>query len=133
MNMGRRLNANINVTPLCDVMLVLLIIFMIVTPLIDRGTIELPEALHPTQYGESEKTVTLTIRPDRTLLLQDIPVPESVLLAKVREIFDSRSNKILHLKAARNLDYGDILRVMAICRESGVEEIALLTQKKVSS
>ena len=56
--MGRGLSANINVTPLCDVMLVLLIIFMIVTPLIDRGTIDLPEASYPTQYAEGEKTVT---------------------------------------------------------------------------
>ena len=86
-------------------MLVLLIIFMIVTPLIDRGTIDLPEASYPTQYAEGEKTVTLTVRPDRTLLLQDIPVPEAVLLTKVREIFERHSDKVLYLKATKNLDY----------------------------
>jgi biopolymer transport protein ExbD len=124
------LNSNINVTPLCDVMLVLLIIFMVVTPMLQKGVdVKLPPAAYGVDHPDNEETVTLAVRIDRTLYLDMIPVPESDLVANIREKFDVRTDKTIFLKADENLDYGDVLRVMDLCREGGVEEIALITER----
>ena len=123
-------NANINVTPLCDIMLVLLIIFMVVTPMLQKGVdVKLPQAAFAVDHPDNEDTVTLAVRIDRTLYLDMLPVPEADLVANLREKFDVRTEKLIFLKADENLDYGDILRVMDLCREGGVEEIALITDR----
>jgi biopolymer transport protein ExbD len=123
-------NADINVTPLCDIMLVLLIIFMVVTPMLQKGVdVKLPPAAFAIDHPDNEDTVTLAVRIDRTLYLDMLPVPESDLVAKLREKFDIRTDKTIFLKADENLDYGDILRVMELCREGGVEEVALITER----
>jgi biopolymer transport protein TolR len=123
-------NAEINVTPLCDIMLVLLIIFMVVTPMLQKGVdVKLPPAAYAIDHPDNEDTVTLAVRIDRTLYLDMLPVPESDLVANLREKFDVRTDKTIFLKADKDLDYGDILRVMDLCREGGVEEIALITER----
>ncbi len=125
------LNSNINVTPFADVMLVLLIIFMVITPMLQKGVdVKLPPATYAVDHPDNEDTVTLAIRIDRTLYLDMLPVPESELIQKVRDKFDVRTEKTIFLKADENLDYGDVLRVMDLCREGGVEEIALITERE---
>ena len=62
------------------------------------------------------------------MYLDMLPVPESDFVATLREKFDTRTDKTIFLKADENLDYGDILRVMDLCREGGIEEIALITE-----
>jgi biopolymer transport protein TolR len=127
---GGGVNATINVTPLCDIMLVLLIIFMVVTPMLQKGVdVKLPPAAYAIDHPDNEDTVTLAVRIDRTLYLDMLPVPEADLVANLREKFDVRTDKTIFLKADENLDYGDILRVMDLCREGGVEEIALITER----
>ena len=127
---GGGVTADINVTPLCDIMLVLLIIFMVVTPMLQKGVdVKLPPAAYAIDHPDNEDTVTLAVRIDRTLYLDMLPVPEADLVANLREKFDIRTDKTIFLKADENLDYGDILRVMALCREGGVEEIALITER----
>ncbi len=124
-------NANINVTPLADVMLVLLIIFMVITPMLQKGVdVQLPPAAYAFDHPDNEDTVTLAVRIDRTLYLDMLPVPESELVQKVRDKFDVRTEKIIFLKADENLDYGDVWRVMELVREGGVEEIALITERE---
>ena len=125
-----RLNATINVTPLCDIMLVLLIIFMVVTPLIGKGPVNLPHAEHSEKYVSDEEIVTLAIRRDGTLVFENRPVAESMLDSQLQAVFETRSDKILFLKADEDLAYEDVLRVMAACRENGVEEIGLMTDKE---
>ena len=129
-----QVTSNINVTPLCDVMLVLLIIFMVVTPMLQKGVdVQLPLAAYAGDHPDNEDTVTLAVRIDRTLYLDMIPVPESELLIRLRDKYDIRVDKTISLKADQNLDYGDVMRVMDICREGGVEEIALITEKTAGS
>ena len=127
---GGGVTSDINVTPLCDIMLVLLIIFMVVTPMLQKGVdVKLPPAAYAVDHPDNEDTVTLAVRIDRTLYLDMLPVPEADLVSTLREKYDIRTDKTIFLKADENLDYGDILRVMDLCREGGVEEIALITER----
>lgn len=123
-------NSNINVTPLCDVMLVLLIIFMVVTPMLQKGVdVKLPPAAYGVDHPDNEDTVTLAVRVDRQIFLDMLPVPESDLVTAIRDKYDTRTDKTIFLKADENLDYGDVLKVMDLCRDGGVEEIALITER----
>ncbi len=137
------LNSNINVTPLVDVMLVLLIIFMVITPMLQKGIdVKLPVAEYPIDHPDDESVVTLAVKLDRTLHLDMIqvddnpccnPATNAKLEAKIREKFDARAEKVLYLKADENLDYGTVLEVMDIVRDGGVEEIALITDVKAGA
>lgn len=128
------LNSNINVTPLVDVMLVLLIIFMVITPMLQKGIdVKLPVAEYPIDHPDDESVVTLAVTRDRTLHLDMIPVLKAELEAKIREKFDVRAEKVLFLKADEALEYGTVLEVMDIVRDGGVEEIALITELKAGA
>ena len=123
-------NADINVTPLCDIMLVLLIIFMVVTPMLQKGVdVKLPPAAYAADHPDNEDTVTLAVRVDGQIFLDMMPVPRSDVVSAIRDKFDVRTDKTIFLKADENLDYGDVLQVMDLCREGGVEEIALITER----
>lgn len=123
-------NSEINVTPLCDIMLVLLIIFMVVTPMLQKGVdVKLPPAAYGVDHPDNEDSVTLAVRVDQQIYLDMLPVPESDLVAKIREKYDLRTDKTIFMKADQNLDYGDVLRVMNLVREGGVEEVALITER----
>ena len=133
--MGKgKLNSNINVTPLVDVMLVLLIIFMVITPMLQKGVdVNLPVAEYPSDHPDNESVVTLAVKRDRTLYLDMIPVPKAELVTKIREKFDTRAEKVLFLKADESLEYGAVLEVMDIVRNGGVEEIGLITELKAGA
>ena len=123
-------NSNINVTPLCDIMLVLLIIFMVVTPMLQKGVdVKLPPAAYAVDHPDNEDSVTLAVRVDQQIYLDMLPIPESDLVTKIREKYDLRTDKTIFMKADQNLDYGDVMRVMNLVREGGVEEVALITER----
>ena len=123
-------NSNINVTPLCDIMLVLLIIFMVVTPMLQKGVdVKLPPAAYAVDHPDNEDSVTLAVRVDQQIYLDMLPIPESDLVTRIREKYDLRTDKTIYMKADENLDYGDVMRVMNLVREGGVEEVALITER----
>ena len=130
---GGGVKNEINVTPLADVMLVLLIIFMVITPLLQKGVdVKLPQAEYPTDHPDSENVVTVAVRVDNTVYLNMVPVAESELPTKLAEEFEGKSEKVLFLKADEGLDYGDVLRVMDLCRDGGADEIGLITEQKAA-
>ena len=126
-----QLNSNINVTPLADVMLVLLIIFMVITPLLNKGVdLKLPEAEFSLDKPDGEDVVNVAILLNNAIYLNLVPIPESELVTKLSEAFEGTTEKILFLKADEGLEYRDVIRIMELCRDGGADEIGLITEKK---
>jgi biopolymer transport protein ExbD len=125
------LRCEINVTPLVDVMLVLLVIFMVVTPML---RLELPIDLPETKSGtpaEQANQVMLTAGSDGTLMLNGTPVAKDALESMIRDLFAQREDRIIFLEADRGLPYSTVVDLMDTCRAAGVLRIGVLTRKSV--
>ncbi len=133
--LGRsNVNADINVTPMADIMLVLLIIFMITTPLLQSGiTVNLPKAKNPLDAPEadSKDAVVVALNRDGRIYLAKTPVSESELLEFLAKRFSAGEvNKTIYLKADTAVQYGRVVQIVNECRKSGVERIGLMTEKE---
>ena len=118
---------------MADIMIVLLIIFMVMTPLIDRGQVkDLPSARHPEDKGISRIEVSLTAVGQLWLGSTRI-AGGSELLPRLREQLLSlpEGSRIVHFSADATVPYDEIREVMAVCREASVEEVALMTTRRV--
>ena len=118
--------ANINVTPMIDVLLVLLIIFMITLPLSRRDfDVQVPpeQKQQPKQKQQSSDQIVLELLPDGSYAINRQPVPFAGLDAKFHELYDQRPAKLLFIKSAPNRKYGDIVHAMDIARGAGVQVI----------
>jgi len=119
--------SEINVTPLVDVMLVLLVIFMVTAPMLKMGIgVNLPQA--ETQSAPAEEGLTLTVTPDRYIHMEGQPVNIFLLETKLRQYFFRREKKVIFIQADENLNYGYIIQIMDIAKKVGVEVIGLLTE-----
>lgn len=119
-----------NVVPLCDILLVLLIIFMVITPLVKKGVdVRLPTALNMIDFPENPEIV-LSIKKDGTLWLNNDKVAEEDLSALLEEIMLSASDKKLYLKADRELEFGRVVEIIAPLKEAGVEVVGIIAEKK---
>jgi biopolymer transport protein ExbD len=127
------LKDQINVTPLADVMLVLLIIFIVVTPLLKPGVdVRVPEAGHPSEHPGDETTLVLSMREDGALFLNRDRIEEADVSSKLATLMELRTEKTLFLKVSELLDYGRVLSMMDTCRRAGVTEVALVTRDEAS-
>jgi len=127
---GRRVGtslAEINIIPLVDVVLVLLLIFMLTAPMMYRGIdVNLPKAASkPTAV---EERMILTVTKDRALYLNDKPVALATLEPQLREVFKSRTDKTLYLKADAGLAYGAVIETMDRVRRAGIERLGMVTE-----
>ncbi len=128
---GRSMS-EINVTPLVDVMLVLLIIFMVTAPLIQQGVaVDLPKTRAPT-LDVHEDRVVLTITRDQRIYLGETEIPYAQLRGKVTENIKLRRDKEIYLHADRALPYGFVVDVMAIIKDAGVENLGMVTDPVVA-
>ncbi len=127
--------ADINVTPMADIMIVLLIIFMVITPMLQKGVdVKLPVAGNTKERKDEPKTIVLAVKQDTTTYLNGIKIENQADLVKViRERLEEMADtaKVVYLKGDENLPYSEVMKVMDFCREAGVEEIALIAEAKV--
>ena len=124
---GGRPMADINVTPLVDVMLVLMIIFMVTAPLIQRGVdVDLPPANAQPMPADEDVSV-LSITQDQKVFLGDAEIPFEELETKIRLNQKLQKDKELYLHADRNLPYGVVVDVMATLKNAGIENLGMVT------
>jgi biopolymer transport protein ExbD len=127
------LKDQINVTPLADVMLVLLIIFMVVTPLLKPGVdVRVPASMHPQEHPGDETTLVLSMQEDGALFLNRDRIEEAEMSSRISTLMELRTEKVLFLKVSELLDYGRVLSMMDTCRRAGVAEVALITRDEDS-
>jgi biopolymer transport protein TolR len=129
-NGGRRIGttlAEINIVPLVDVVLVLLLIFMLTAPMMYRGIdVNLPRAAaKPTAV---EERLVLTVTKDRTLFLNDKRIAPGGLEGSLRDAFRNRTDKTLYLKADAGLSYGAVVETMDMVRRAGIERLGMVTE-----
>jgi biopolymer transport protein TolR len=119
--------AEINIIPLVDVVLVLLLIFMLTAPMMYRGIdVNLPKAASkPTAV---EERMVLTVTKDRALYLNERPVALATLEGQLRDAFKSRTDKTLYLKADAGLAYGAVIETMDRVRRAGIERLGMVTE-----
>jgi biopolymer transport protein TolR len=119
--------SEINIIPLVDVILVLLLIFMLTAPLMHRGIdVNLPRSAgKPTAV---EERMVLTLTKDQIVFLNDKPVPVAQLDARLRDLMKDRSDKTLYLKADQGLQYGFVVETMDRLRRAGVEKLGMVTE-----
>jgi biopolymer transport protein TolR len=119
--------AEINIIPLVDVVLVLLLIFMLTAPMMYRGIdVNLPKAASkPTAV---EERMVLTVTKDRALYLNERPVALATLEGQLRDAFKSRTDKTLYLKADAGLAYGAVIEAMDRVRRAGIERLGMVTE-----
>ena len=123
---GRAL-AEINVTPMVDIMLVLLIIFMVTAPLIQQGVaVDLPQTKAPTLDVDEDRLV-LTVTKERKLFIGETEIPYTQLRDKLVGNTKLARDKQLYLHAARNLPYGVVVDIMAIIKDAGVTNLGMVT------
>jgi biopolymer transport protein TolR len=122
------IKADINVTPLVDVMLVLLIIMMLVAPMLQQGvSLTLPKAVNTVEKQESSEQTVIAIAANKGLYLNARPVADTELATRVGEVLESKSEKIVIIRADEDVDYGTVMAAMDQLRLAGVEDIGLIT------
>jgi biopolymer transport protein TolR len=128
------MKADINVTPLVDVMLVLLIIVMLIAPMLQKGVdVKLPEAANTTDKPETQEQTVVAIDASRQLWLNGIRIREDDLRPQIETLMESRTEKIVLIKADVDAPYSSIMATMDRLREARIENIGLVTEKKTGS
>lgn len=123
------LMSEINIVPFCDVMLVLLIIFMVTAPMMVQGVdIALPESRQAESLSMEEDQLTISIDKDSKILINDYEVGIDHLKEKLDNIFENRSNRNVFLKADKDIAYGQVVAVMAEIKAAGVEKLGMVTR-----
>ncbi len=135
MQLGSKgLNSDINVTPLVDVMLVLLVIFMVTAPLLHQGIeVKLPKSVAQNLPTTPEDPLVLSITKGQVYYLNETPIPKSQLKDRIRLILKNRRDKAVYLKADRNLPYGVVVETMDLLNRIGVESLGMVTELRSES
>ena len=128
------LNSEINITPLADVMLVLLIIVMLIAPLLQKGVdVVLPEAANTTEKADNDSQTTLAVTADGRFYVDQVQVSESDLLSEVQAVLERKFEKIVLIKADQDAQYSNVMSILDRLQRAGIEDIGLITERKVGS
>jgi len=125
---SKRLLSEINVTPLVDVMLVLLIIFMVTVPMMKHGIdVNLPHTTAKAIKADEERLI-ITIKKDGGIFIDDLKTDLSALRGNLERIYYNRADKEVFLRADSDLAYGYIVKVMAEVKRAGVTKLGMVTE-----
>jgi biopolymer transport protein TolR len=125
------IKSDINVTPLVDVMLVLLIIMMLVAPMLQQGVaVKLPTATNTVDKPEVQGQTVIAIAKDKSVYLNAKRIQEGELSTKVNELLENSKDKIVLIKADEEVEYGAVMATMDQLRQAGIEDIGLITERK---
>ncbi len=118
-----------NVVPLCDVLLVLLIIFMVITPLVQRGIdVKLPETQADASGGQPTGLIVLTMKSATSVEVNGINYELRGLLEELRRLYATRQDKTIFIRALAQLPFSQVMEVMDIARGAGIETLALIPE-----
>ena|SRR5450759_2061985 len=125
------LKADINVTPLVDVMLVLLIIMMLIAPLLQQGVaVTLPEAANTGDKPDTQDQTVVAIDSRGAFYVNALPVAADDLIPRVQRVLEDKKEKIVYIKGDKDAKYAAIMDAMDAFRKAQIENIALITEKK---
>jgi biopolymer transport protein TolR len=125
------LTSDINVTPLVDVCLVLLIIFMVVTPMLQKGVpVNLPMTEDPEKTPDTDKQLQISVKSDGTVYLGSLPVLKEQMLSELQKIHDRTPDREIAVKGDKLSKYGAVLDALKACREVGFNNVGLIAQPK---
>ena len=125
-------NSDINVTPMVDVMLVLLIIFMVITPMLQKGSnVEMAKTNNPIAMEDADKedAVLIAIQRDGTIFFDLDKVTADQLITKVSDRLQNKADKRIFIKADGHAKYGTVVEVVDNVRSAGVDQVGLLTEQ----
>jgi biopolymer transport protein TolR len=123
--------SDINVTPLVDVMLVLLIIMMIVAPLLQKGVdVKLPTASNTSDKPETQDQTVVAVTADGRLHLNSREIAEQDLAQRVAEVLETKKERIVLIKADEDAAYGRVMAAMDALRKAQIEDMGLITEKR---
>lgn len=126
---AQALNSDINVTPLVDVCLVLLIIFMVVTPMLQKGVpVVLPKTDAPQKTPDTEKQLQISVKDDGTVYLGNLVVRKDQVQSELKSIFEKSPDREIAVKGDKRVKYGLVLDVLKACREVGFQDVGLIAE-----
>ena len=131
MSMGTQggVKSDINVTPLVDVMLVLLIIMMIVAPLLQQGVaVTLPRAINTAEKPETQDQTVVAITADKRFFVNAVQIQAGDLRRRIEEVLESKKERIVIIKADEDARYSAVMDAMDELRASGIEDMGLITE-----
>ena len=124
----RKLMSDINVTPLVDVMLVLLIIFMVAAPMMMQGMdVQLPQTQSKTMESQEERLV-ITLNKRQEIFINEYRVSREELLEKLKAIYHNKKEGEVFLRADRSLPYGFVVQVMSDIKAAGIDKLGMVTE-----
>ncbi len=125
---GLKIQSEINVTPLVDVMLVLLIIVMLIAPLVQQGvSLNLPIASNTSDHPETSDQTTVAITSDSRFWVNGIEVAVAELGETIVNVLEGKADRVILIKADVEAEYGDVMTAMDQLRAAGIEDMALIT------
>jgi biopolymer transport protein TolR len=126
------LKADINVTPLVDVMLVLLIIMMLIAPMLQKGVdVKLPLASNSSDKPETQEQTVVAVDANKVFYLNSIRVREDELTGQIQTIMENQKEKVVLIKGDQDTPYSAIMAAMDRLRAANIENIGLITERKI--